>query len=46
VSAEQYRVLMSQSGSNTEVQVLDKAGAADKSSTARRILTLLHEQLK
>jgi hypothetical protein len=28
------------------VHVLNKEGAAEKSKTAQRILTLLHEQLK
>jgi len=50
VKAEQYRVAVSaQTGEtrdNSRVQVLDKNGAADASPTSRRILTLLHEQLK
>lgn len=46
VSAEQFRVLVSQGGTNSQVQVLNKDGAADGSQTAKRILSLLHEQLK
>ena len=50
VKAEQYRVAVSaqsdNSRDNSRVQVLDKNGAADSSPTSRRILTLLHEQLK
>jgi len=46
---EQYRVLVSQAsqtGENSQVQVLSKDGAAEKSQTSQRILSLLHEQLK
>jgi len=32
--------------SNSEIVVLNKDGGAEQSSTAHRILTLLHEQLK
>jgi outer membrane protein assembly factor BamC len=46
VTAEQYRVLITQGGDRSQVQVLGKDGAADRSQTARRILALLHEQLK
>jgi len=46
VKAEQYRVQVSQAGTSSEVNVLNKDGAADKSKSAQRILTLLHEQLK
>jgi len=46
VTAEQYRVLISQSGEKSQVQVLGKDGGADRSVTARRILSLLHDQLK
>jgi len=50
VKAEQYRVAVSaksdNSGDNSRIQVLDKDGAAESSTTSRRILTLLHEQLK
>jgi outer membrane protein assembly factor BamC len=46
VKAEQYRVQITQSGSASQVNVLNKDGAADNSRTAQRILALLHEQLK
>jgi outer membrane protein assembly factor BamC len=46
VKAEQYRVLVTQAGTEAEVSVLNKEGAQDGSKTAQRILTLLHEQLK
>jgi outer membrane protein assembly factor BamC len=46
VRAEQYRVQITQAGTSSQVNVLNKDGAADKSRTAQRILTLLHEQLK
>ncbi|MBE0625390.1 MAG: outer membrane protein assembly factor BamC [Burkholderiales bacterium] len=46
IKAEQYRVLVRQSGSVSEVQVQNKEGQPDNSDTGRRILSLLHEQLK
>ncbi len=46
VTAEQYRVLISQGGDRSQVQVLGKDGGVDRSPTARRILSLLHDQLK
>jgi outer membrane protein assembly factor BamC len=46
VKAEQYRVQVTQSGTSSEVNVLNKDGAVDKSKSAQRILGLLHEQLK
>ena len=46
VKAEQYRVQVRGASDNSEVVVLTKDGNADQSSTARRILSLLHEQLK
>ena len=48
VKAEQYRVQVRQDRRTTgsQVQVLNKDGAAESSKTAQRILTLLHEQLK
>jgi outer membrane protein assembly factor BamC len=46
VTAEQYRVLVSQGGDKSQIQVLGKDGAVERSQTARRILSLLHEQLK
>ncbi|MGA8051366.1 MAG: outer membrane protein assembly factor BamC [Burkholderiales bacterium] len=46
VKAEQYRVAIKDQNDTSMVQVLDKDGATDKTETARRILALLHEQLK
>jgi outer membrane protein assembly factor BamC len=46
VKAEQYRVQITQAGSASQVNVLNKDGASDNSRTAQRILALLHEQLK
>jgi len=46
VKAEQYRVQVRGASDNSEVMVLNKDGGADQSATARRILSLLHEQLK
>ncbi|HZM35572.1 MAG TPA: outer membrane protein assembly factor BamC [Burkholderiales bacterium] len=46
VKPEQYRVQITQAGTSTQVNVLDKNGADDSSQTASRILSLLHEQLK
>jgi len=46
VKAEQYRVQITQAGTSSEVNVLNKDGNVDKSRTAQRILALLHEQLK
>jgi len=46
VTAEQYRVLVSQGGDKSQVQVLGSDGGVERSQTARRILSLLHEQLK
>ena len=46
VKAEQYRVQVRGASANSEVVVLAKDGSADQSATARRILSLLHEQLK
>jgi uncharacterized lipoprotein len=31
---------------SSQIQVLDKNGAAERSDTGRRILSLLHDQLK
>lgn len=42
----QYRIQLSEAGGGTEVKVLNKEGAAEKSSDAKRILKLLYEQLK
>jgi len=46
IKAEQYRVLVKQTASGSEVRVQDKDGKKDDSDTGRRILSLLHEQLK
>jgi outer membrane protein assembly factor BamC len=46
VKPEQYRVAVTPADEASRVQVLDKSGAAESSPTARRILTLLHEQLR
>ena len=46
VKAEQYRVQVRGASDNSEIVVLNKDGGAEQSSTAHRILTLLHEQLK
>ena len=46
VKPEQYRVQITQAGTSSQVNVLDKNGADDTSQTAGRILSLLHEQLK
>jgi len=46
LKAEQYRVQVRQAEDNSQVQVLNKDGAAESSKTTQRILTLLHEQLK
>ncbi|HEC17130.1 MAG TPA: outer membrane protein assembly factor BamC [Sedimenticola sp.] len=42
----QYRVSLRAEGGATRVMVLDSNGERDNSVTARRILTLLHEQIK
>ena len=44
--AEQYRVAVKSAGESTDVQVLNKDGAVDRSDTSRRILSLLYDQLK
>jgi len=46
LKAEQYRVQVTQAGTESRVNVLNKDGAADASKTASRILSLLHEQLR
>ncbi len=45
-SVEQYRITLKEAGGKTAVAVLDKNGQAEDSTTASRIVTLLHEQLK
>jgi outer membrane protein assembly factor BamC len=44
--ADQYQVKLIAEGPETHVVVLDKSGARDSSGTAKRILTLLQEQLQ
>jgi outer membrane protein assembly factor BamC len=46
VKAAQYRVQVTQEPNGSQVYVLNKEGAAERSKTAQRILALLHEQLK
>jgi outer membrane protein assembly factor BamC len=43
---EQYRVQLQSAAQATELTILNKDGDADRSSTSRRILALLLEQLK
>ncbi|MFH1872577.1 MAG: outer membrane protein assembly factor BamC [Pseudomonadota bacterium] len=42
----QYRIHLKTAGESTSVQVLTREGGVDRSDTSRRILSLLHEQLK
>lgn len=42
---QQYRILLTAEGEQTRVTVLNHSGARDNSSTARRILTLVQEQM-
>lgn len=44
--AEQFRIQVADTATGSRVQVLDSAGAADRSETAQRILTVLLEQLR
>lgn len=46
LATEQYRIQVSEAGSASQVNVLNKDGGAEKSKAAQRILALLHEQLK
>lgn len=46
VSTEQFRVLVRDGNDSSQIQVLDKNGAAERSDTGRKILSLLHDQLK
>ena len=45
-AADQYRILLSAEGSATHVTVLNAEGQRDNSSTGKRILTLVQEQMK
>jgi outer membrane protein assembly factor BamC len=46
VKAQQYRVQVKQEKEASLVHVLNKDGGAESSTTAQRIIALLHEQLK
>ncbi|HEY5898010.1 MAG TPA: outer membrane protein assembly factor BamC, partial [Burkholderiales bacterium] len=46
VKAQQYRVQITEAGTASQVNVLNKDGAAENSPTGQRILSLLHQQLK
>lgn len=46
MSPDSYRILVKGDGSATTVSVLTREGGEDQSETARRILGLLHGQLK
>ena len=43
---EQYRIVVTEAAGKSQVLVEDKTGAADKSTTAEKMLTLLQNQLK
>ena len=43
---QQYRIHVVGEGNETKVRILSREGGVDKSETARKILGLLHEQLK
>jgi outer membrane protein assembly factor BamC len=45
-STEQYQVKVAEAGDASQISLLTKDGAADKSETANKILNLLYEQLK
>jgi len=45
-SAEQYRVQVRDKKASSQIEVVGKEGQPDKSEAARKILSLLHEQLK
>lgn len=45
-SQAQYRIHLKTTGESTTVQVLTREGGVDRSDVSRRILGLLHEQLK
>lgn len=45
-SAEQYRVQVRDKKESSQIEVFGKEGQPDKSDTARKILSLLHDQLK
>lgn len=43
---EQFQIQVTEAGDGSQVKLLAKDGATDKSETANKILTLLYEQLK
>jgi outer membrane protein assembly factor BamC len=43
---EQFRVVVSEAGDGSQVELQDKSGSVDKSETAHKILSLLYDQLK
>jgi outer membrane protein assembly factor BamC len=45
-SQAQYRIHVKTAGESTTVQVLTREGGVDRSDISKRILGLLHEQLK
>ncbi|MDP1734620.1 MAG: outer membrane protein assembly factor BamC [Sulfuritalea sp.] len=45
-SQAQYRIHVKTAGESTTVQVMTREGGVDRSDTSKRILGLLHEQLK
>jgi len=45
-SQAQYRIYLKTAGDTTTVQVLTREGGVDRSDISKRILGLLHEQLK
>jgi len=45
-AAEKYQIRISEVGLNSEVSVLNANGISEESETTKRILNLLHEQLK
>ena len=46
LTAQQYRIQVTEAGTTSRVNVLNKDGAEDSSKSAQRILALLHDQLK
>jgi outer membrane protein assembly factor BamC len=43
---QQYRIHVVGEGEETKIRILTREGGVDKSETSRKILSLLHEQLK
>ena len=46
IKTEQYRIVVKDNKDTSQVQVFTKDGTVESSDTTRRILSLLHEQLK